>query len=871
LKLKEREDTLKKEKLEAEQLKLQEARHAQLLKDIETGNRKEIQSLRLDENDTDSDDDMVENNDNLKPLNFGAKVKLTKDEPPKATQSYFCRPDCWRECAIASIEGDRIATIQKTYPAAFVDNLGAEVGYNTAQKRINRWAKEVKKQRSEIPCEKPTPGGSTPACGPFIDKKLAEYAKLRSKAGLPINNIWLIQNLVTLLLTPEYGKVHLVGNANFKFGNSWCQRFWKRHNYSSRSPTCKMRETPEKLEELENTFTILIAEMLQKYNIDDALVFNADETAVNLVPTVPKQRAKKGSQRVHLISHGSGKTQSTATIAVAATGEIAPLQVISAGKTVRCHPSNRKEGWLFSHSVSHWQNVTTYEEYINDIVIPFRNSQIKAYKLPEDSWALLIHDLHYSHKDPRIRELLLKNRICDGFVPGGCTAYFQVCDVIVNGPFKKAIRRAFIQYLNHQYDLYLVDCENIEDPKLREQQRILFRPKLNLTHMKNPMIDFLKYGCDEISTPAMKSSIIECFAKAGCLRKAKALAETNKFDRHELNNAREEILKDTEPDEDNIIPGEIEALDIFNDDTCTNVPGDHLKDILDKVVIDALTDDNDGNVGTDGESLFLDLTAGDNENVNSGYDTKETTTSAECTGNSCSTKKGRTKKVKKQEVAPIQNYYFNSCDGVIVNNVGKQTTTNYITDAENVYAKSYLRRSTVKGLGKYMFTVKPVTHNGLCGYSSVAIILKYYRIKLSEKTDIGPEDVIRCLLQCWEDGEIKKEHHRDAPYLNDVFERLKVKMNSSRSQKLRGLDKQDWFSDTMGNIIADSLGLNFVVLGDSVDDDSLYVVKNRYVKHKESSTLIVYHHGEILFEGLLPNSEECIVEMNKLFFSRNVY
>ena len=66
---------------------------------------------------------------------------------------------------------------------------------------------------------------------------------------------------------------------------------------------------------------------------------------------------------------------------------------------------------------------------------------IKArHGLPDDQWILLFHDLHYSHKDKKVLQFMKQNKIAHVYIPAGCTDIRQICDVVLNSPFKAEIK-----------------------------------------------------------------------------------------------------------------------------------------------------------------------------------------------------------------------------------------------------------------------------------------------------------------------------------------------------------------------------------------------------------------------------------------------
>jgi len=70
----------------------------------------------------------------------------------------------------------------------------------------------------------------------------------------------------------------------------------------------------------------------------------------------------------------------------------------------------------------------------------------------------LKHDLHYSHKDPEVLQLLADHNIIPIYVPAGCTDVIQECDTVINAPFKKVMRACFRDHLYAEFELYKAEC-----------------------------------------------------------------------------------------------------------------------------------------------------------------------------------------------------------------------------------------------------------------------------------------------------------------------------------------------------------------------------------------------------------------------------
>jgi DDE superfamily endonuclease len=262
-------------------------------------------------------------------------------------------------------------------------------------------------------------------------------------------------------------------------------RFYKRHQLVSRVCTTKMRELPADFEAKKALYTKIGAELIYKYKVPPELVLNGDETAVLLVNRAKITRNTKGAKRVKILGIGDDKTQITATIFVAETGEVLPYQMIFQGVTNKCHPkSARPNDCLWTHTKSHWQSVKTYLEFLEWAIVPYKNNVIRALGLPANQRTILKHDLHFTHKDAEVLAYLKANFICPLYVPAGCTDVIQECDVVVNKPFKNAVRSAFRDHLDTLFRAHLA----AGNPPIE------FVPKLTMGALKPFLTAFVEKG-----------------------------------------------------------------------------------------------------------------------------------------------------------------------------------------------------------------------------------------------------------------------------------------------------------------------------------------------------------------------------------------
>ena len=128
---------------------------------------------------------------------------------------------------------------------------------------------------------------------------------------------------------------------------------------------------------------------LEEIPID--LIFNWDQTGLNLVPVSSWTMEAKGSKRV-AIQGLTDKRQITGVFCGTLLGEFLPIQLIYASKTPRCIPPySFPTDWQISHTPNHWSNEATMLTYIEEVIEPYVTSVRERLGM-EDQAALAIFD-----------------------------------------------------------------------------------------------------------------------------------------------------------------------------------------------------------------------------------------------------------------------------------------------------------------------------------------------------------------------------------------------------------------------------------------------------------------------------------------------
>ena len=194
----------------------------------------------------------------------------------------------------------------------------------------------------------------------------------------------------------------------------------KRMGYVKRKASNAGKVTLSNFAELKEEFLADIsAEELMNY-IPPQLIFNWDQTAIQLVPK-GQWTMNQAKDKVISIAHSDDKHQITAVVAASKSGECISIQLFYQGKMVRCHPIiSFPENWDVWHSTDHWSNEETMIRYIKKIIAPFVSSKNEALKLDPAYSALAIMDGFRGQATDTVMDLLKENNIVAIRVPSNC-------------------------------------------------------------------------------------------------------------------------------------------------------------------------------------------------------------------------------------------------------------------------------------------------------------------------------------------------------------------------------------------------------------------------------------------------------------------
>lgn len=234
--------------------------------------------------------------------------------------------------------------------------------------------------------------------------------------------------------------------------NTSLSRFVHRElNWTWRCRTTAAGKLPEDWQAQGTQMAQRIAVHIEIGAVDESLIINWDQTGVILIPAASRTYEKQGETRVAVLG-AEEKRQITAVLASSMEGEMLPLQLIFAGKTERSRPAatpaSIAAGFHLTSSDNHWSTQQTMQEYIENVVEPYRQRKIKEKGLKHDSRMVLVIDAWSVHRSEEFRSWMAKNHPLMHlvFVPANCTSHLQVADVVLQKSFKAKLRDQFSEW-----------------------------------------------------------------------------------------------------------------------------------------------------------------------------------------------------------------------------------------------------------------------------------------------------------------------------------------------------------------------------------------------------------------------------------------
>ena len=196
-----------------------------------------------------------------------------------------------------------------------------------------------------------------------LDKSVQDYINALRVAGGVVNTAIVQAASLGIIAARDPGLLREHG-GHIEITKAWAKSLLKRMGYVKRKGSNAGKITVSQFNEIQEEFLADIKAEVVMNDIPNDLIFNWDQTGIQLVPTGQLTMNRAG-EKVIAITNFDDKRQVTAVFATTMTGQYLPPQVIYKGKTVRCHPKiDAPKGWDIWHSDNHWSNEDTMKRLL---------------------------------------------------------------------------------------------------------------------------------------------------------------------------------------------------------------------------------------------------------------------------------------------------------------------------------------------------------------------------------------------------------------------------------------------------------------------------------------------------------------------------
>ena len=305
--------------------------------------------------------------------------------------------------------------------------------------------------------------GRTLLLGEALDNKVKTYLKAIREVGGALSTAIIIAAARGILLKLDRGKLAEFGGS-VVLTKDWAKSLMARMGYVKRRGTTKCKMSADNFEAKKATFLDEVLSTIVLEEIPPQMVFNWDQTGLNLVPSSSWTMEVKGAKRVE-IAGMNDKRQITAVFCGTLDGSFLPVQLVYKGKTKRCHPQYKfPVDWHITNSPNHWSNEATMIDYIKKIIVPYVEDVRKDIGV-QDQAALAIFDNFRGQMTDKVIQLLDDNNIHHVLVPACCTDRLQPLDVSVNKSVKDCLKNEFRLWYSEQ----VMECAEVEGEELKIQ------------------------------------------------------------------------------------------------------------------------------------------------------------------------------------------------------------------------------------------------------------------------------------------------------------------------------------------------------------------------------------------------------------------
>ena len=295
----------------------------------------------------------------------------------------------------------------------------------------------------------PNKRGRPVIIGSTIDNMVHEYILSVRNAGGAVNTSIVIAGARGLLIILDRSKLAEYGGPA-TLNRGWAKSLLHTMKFTRRMGTTQAKMSPDDLREKRIEFLQNIVDIVKMEEIECELIFNWDQTGLNLVLSSNWTMERRGTKHIR-IKGFKDKRMITGVFCGSMIGEFLPVQLIYGGKTKRCHPPQSfPSDWNITQNQKHWSNEETMLMYVEKIIVPFVIAARNRLNYGEEQTALAIFDCFKGQLTDKIVVALEDNNIHSVLVPANCTDYLPPLDLTVNKVAKSFLKQKFSEWYAKQ-------------------------------------------------------------------------------------------------------------------------------------------------------------------------------------------------------------------------------------------------------------------------------------------------------------------------------------------------------------------------------------------------------------------------------------
>ena len=187
----------------------------------------------------------------------------------------------------------------------FSRKLGVKLSYSTVQGIMEAYRKEKSRKRlrrnndEEIHELSEKKRGKPVLLGDKLDSYVHSYIKKLREAGGTVSSAIVIAGAMGIIKRVDQTLLRAHG-GHISLTASWAKSLLRRMNFTKRRGTTKTGVSPQEFKEIKRNYLQSVIKVVTMESIPIELIFNWDQTGLNLVPTPSWTMEEKGAKRVEI-------------------------------------------------------------------------------------------------------------------------------------------------------------------------------------------------------------------------------------------------------------------------------------------------------------------------------------------------------------------------------------------------------------------------------------------------------------------------------------------------------------------------------------------------------------------------------------------